>query len=124
ECSFQNRLNCRRTSHPRSSLRSHTRRGRLVMSKALFLGGAALALSAGVASAQAPGTMAVKVTVLAVAVLVIANYLASVIDGQRIGIGSPGIIECCVSAVAVEKAVIDPITVLVSSDNLSSFVNA
>src|SRR5262249_53703428 len=70
------------------------------------------------------GAVAVKETVFyAVAVLIIANYLASVIDGQRIGIESARIIECCVSAIAVEKAVIDAATISVGSDNLSSFVN-
>jgi hypothetical protein len=65
-----------------------------------------------------------SIVVCAVAVLIIANYLASVIDGLHIGIGSPGIIQCCVSAMAVQKAVIDAVTVSVSPDNLSSFVNA
>jgi hypothetical protein len=60
---------------------------------------------------------------IAVQVLVIANYLASVIDGEGLGIESPGKIERCVSAMTVEKAVIDAATIFVSSDNLSSFVN-
>ena len=58
------------------------------------------------------GTVAVKETQYwAVAVLVIASYLASIIDRQVIGITSAGKIERCVSAVAVEKAVIDAIAV-------------
>jgi hypothetical protein len=72
------------------------------------------------------GAMAVKETVLyAVAVLVIANYLASVIDGQgSIGNESSGKIECCGSAIAVQKGMIDEVTIFVSSNNLSSLVNA
>jgi hypothetical protein len=67
--------------------------------------------------------VAVKETVFyAVAVLIIPSYLASVIDRQGIGIDSAGIIECCLSAIAVEKAVIDAVTISVRSDNLSSFV--
>ena len=73
------------------------------------------------------GTVAVKVTVSfaagAVVDQIIANYLATVIDGQRLGRKSAGIIECCVSALAVEKAVIDTgSSISDSSDNLSSFV--
>ena len=51
-----------------------------------------------------------------VVIQVPANYLASVIDGQRITIDSAGKIERCVNAVAVEKAMIDAITVYVSSE--------
>ena len=61
---------------------------------------------------------------IAVQVLVIADYLASVIDGEGSGIKSPGKIECCVSAIGVEKAVIDAVTISVNSNNLSSLVDA
>ena len=60
---------------------------------------------------------------LAAVIKVIANYLTSIIDGQGLGRKSTGIIERCVTAIAVEKAVIDAgSNISDSSDNLSRFV--
>jgi hypothetical protein len=61
---------------------------------------------------------------VAVQVNVNANYLAIVIDGRGLGIKRAGKIERRVSAMAVEKAVIDAVNISVIADNLSRLVNA
>ena len=57
-------------------------------------------------------------------VLVLASYLAMDIDGLGVGRGCSRKIERSVAATAVQEAVIEGVTISVSSDNLSSVVNA